>query len=534
VSPAPEQSGTQLLVEHSRSLMLEAYGPPAVLVDAGFAPLHFFGASRRYFSLPVGSADFSVFSLCLPELRGELKALCYRMRQDKAEVPCTGGGVLVQLGGQKPCACVRCCGAWPGRSDAGEAAVLISFERVRCTRRCSEAAGGEGGRSAAGRCHGRDRPPAPGAGRHPRPPADGDRRAGGLQRGTAVPERGNPVFQRRAAVFQRRAAGFQRGAHHLNDELRVKSLEYVQLNATLGNIQNSIRTSLVVVDRDGRVTRFNVLASRIFGLLPNDIGQFLYGVPCHLDLPQLREWVGTVVSSGDSRVEHVHQRGFHYLMQIDPYRNELGDKAGAVLTFTDISDLHRAEAAQADSEARFRQVWNSSVEGLVVVDPEGRMALVNPALERMFGYAPGELLGASVDLLVPDALRGAHGAHRERYRNAPGQANALMSRRNLRGRCKSGDEIAIEISLSSLELDGAEHVLATVSDVTERSLSEALLRASERRLRLALDAARAGSWEWFLESNNNYWSDELWDLYGIPAQSCTPSYEAWWQHHPPR
>ncbi|MBK6655265.1 MAG: hypothetical protein IPG40_15800 [Zoogloea sp.] len=58
------------LVEHCRSLMLDAYGPPGVLVDGAFAPLHFFGASRRYFSLPVASADFSVFSLCLPELRG--------------------------------------------------------------------------------------------------------------------------------------------------------------------------------------------------------------------------------------------------------------------------------------------------------------------------------------------------------------------------------------------------------------------------------------------------------------------------------
>ncbi|HRH72940.1 MAG TPA: PAS domain S-box protein [Zoogloea sp.] len=509
------------LVEYSRTLMLDAYCPPGVLVDGAFAPLHFFGASRRYFSLPVASADFSVFSLCLPELRGELKALCYRMHQDKADV-LYGGGVQVLIGEETLRVRPVLRRLVPPHNAAG--AMLISFEESPVQAALPELEGGG------------------------LPPADAlleiarlrqelaDTRAH-LQTVIEELEVSNEELQSLNEEIQSSSEELQSSNEELqasneelttlNDELRVKSLEYVQLNATLGNIQNSIRTSLVVVARDGRVTRFNPLASRIFGLLPNDIGQFLYGVPCHLDLPRLREWVGKVVNGGESRVEHVHQRGFHYLMQIDPYRNELGESAGAVLTFTDISDLHRAEAAQANSEARFRQVWNSSVEGLVVVDPAGRMVLVNPALERMFGYAAGELAGQSVDILLPEALRGAHGNHRAMYRTAPEQAHALMSRRSLRGRCKAGDEIAIEISLGGLELDGVDHVLATVSDVTERSLAEELLRASERRLRLALDAAQAGSWEWFVESNNNYWSDELWDLYGIPAHSCLPSYEAW-------
>ena len=513
------------LVDVSRKVLLDAYGPPAVLIDASFEPLHFFGASRRYFTLPAGSADFSVFGLCLPELRSELRALCFRMRQEQLQ-ELQGLGTLVRFGDEtlKVRPVVR-------RVESGgtdpQWAFLIGFEESQTT--------------PAVRATGvvEVLPPGEAAdeiGRLRQELADTREH---LQAVIEQLEASNEELQCLNEELQSAGEELQASNEELqatneeltslNDELQVKSVEYARLNATLGNIQNSIRTSLIVVDRDGRVTRFNPLASRIFGLLPNDIGQFLYGVPCYLDLPRLREWVEGVVARSESTVEHVHQRGFHYLMQIDAYRDENGRNAGAVLTFTDISDLHRAEEAQAHSEARFRQVWDTSVDGLAVVSGDGHMVLVNPALERMFGYLPGELTGALVEQLVPEPMRVNHAIQRDMFRAVPGQAQMLMNRRNLFGRCKDGSELAVEISLAGLSLDGVEHILVTVTDVTERSLSEALLRASERRLRLALDAARAGSWEWFIDSNNHFWSDELWALYGLPPDGVIPSSETWWQ-----
>ncbi|MCX5643340.1 MAG: PAS domain S-box protein [Phycisphaerae bacterium] len=58
---------------------------------------------------------------------------------------------------------------------------------------------------------------------------------------------------------------------------------------------------------------------------------------------------------------------------------------------------------------------------------------------------------------------------------------------------------------------------------------EEALRESEARLRLAQDAAKAGTWEWDLRTNQNFWSDELWKLYGLEPHACEPSYEAWRQ-----
>ncbi|SDH99280.1 PAS domain S-box protein [Propionivibrio dicarboxylicus] len=64
-------------------------------------------------------------------------------------------------------------------------------------------------------------------------------------------------------------------------------------------------------------------------------------------------------------------------------------------------------------------------------------------------------------------------------------------------------------------------------DITEQKVIEALIRQNESRLRLALESAKAGSWEWDLQTQKNIWSDEVFRLYGLQPGSCEPSYEAW-------
>ncbi len=83
---------------------------------------------------------------------------------------------------------------------------------------------------------------------------------------------------------------------------------------------------------------------------------------------------------------------------------------------------------------------------------------------------------------------------------------------------------------------GTGGIVIFSEDITDRKRAEAALKKSEERLRLALDAAKAGAWEWDLGTNRNFWSDELWALYGLEPYSCEPSYEAWLEtvHHDDR
>jgi PAS domain S-box-containing protein len=277
----------------------------------------------------------------------------------------------------------------------------------------------------------------------------------------------------------------------LNEELRSKSLQLDQLNTVLGNIQNSICTGLVVVDGEGRITRFNTLAVRVFGLVAEDIGQKLYDIPCYLDLPHLRKQIAAVMDSGEALVQRVNQGDFFYLMQIAPYLSEKGNRSGAVLTFTNVSELHKAEAAYQTAETRFRHIWEASLEGLLVVDANGLIVLANPALEQMFGYGAGKLVGQAVEVLVPETSRAGHPSKRQTFFSKKGSIREKGNLNDAYGCRKDGSEFSIDISLSRMSWEGADYVLASVTDITEKKQIQQELAQYRHHLEQVVDERTA-------------------------------------------
>lgn len=116
---------------------------------------------------------------------------------------------------------------------------------------------------------------------------------------------------------------------------------------------------------------------------------------------------------------------------------------------------------------------------MVIVDGDGTIVLVNHQLVALFGYERAELLGQSVDVLLPTSLRDTHREHRDAYATAP-RTRAMGTGRALVGRRADGSEFPVEVSLGPVTADSGTFVVAAVRDITERlAIDERLQRAAQ-------------------------------------------------------
>lgn len=134
---------------------------------------------------------------------------------------------------------------------------------------------------------------------------------------------------------------------------------------------------------------------------------------------------------------------------------------------------------QKHAEQRFRSVVEGAPNAMLIVDRGGAIGLVNAATERMFGYSRDELIGQSIDLLVPESLRERHREHRRGYFENPVR-RSMGESRSLAGRRKDGSEFPIEVGLSPIDDGDGPVVLCSVYDATiRREAEEALVRSKE-------------------------------------------------------
>ena len=117
---------------------------------------------------------------------------------------------------------------------------------------------------------------------------------------------------------------------------------------------------------------------------------------------------------------------------------------------------------------RFRLAVDASPAAMVMVDANGLIEFANAETERMFGYAVFELIGQSIDILVPTRSREAHAGLRGGFFANP-SARPMGAGRDLYGTHKDGREFPVEIALTPIEAESGPIALATIVDITARA-----------------------------------------------------------------
>jgi PAS domain S-box-containing protein len=147
----------------------------------------------------------------------------------------------------------------------------------------------------------------------------------------------------------------------------------------------------------------------------------------------------------------------------------------------DVTRRKQVEEALRESEQRYRQLVESAPDALVVSDVQGRIILVNTQTERLFGYTAEELVGQTIEVLVPERFRNRHAAERRHYAASP-RLRSMEDRPDLLGRRKDGSEFPAEISLSPIGAGEGMMICADIRDVSERKRAEELIRDNQAQL----------------------------------------------------
>jgi diguanylate cyclase (GGDEF)-like protein/PAS domain S-box-containing protein len=149
------------------------------------------------------------------------------------------------------------------------------------------------------------------------------------------------------------------------------------------------------------------------------------------------------------------------------------------------------ELRMVDAEARTWRLLQAVPDPLVVTNADGVIELINAQAVLLFGYQPDELIGQSVERLIPAALHDAHRRHRAAY-VAVDEPSRMSTGGHIVATRKDGSTVPVEVHLSAITLAGGRALLASVRDVSDRRRAEAERRISDERFQAAFDWAPTG------------------------------------------
>ncbi len=267
----------------------------------------------------------------------------------------------------------------------------------------------------------------------------------------------------------------------LNDLLDRQRFETMQRSEKDFRRMIELAPDLISVCRDGIIQLINPAGANMLGIWPVDS---LVGRP-FIDFVQAddRGLLADGLEALAERAARLPLRlkrvgGADVEVELAALRytgdDALAEGAAVMLIGRDVTERNRALREVAQREDHIRRIMNTVVEGIITIDQSGTIETINPAAEEIFGYAPGELQGASVSVLMDEVSYAAHQIGLQRYLET-GQGPVIGRSIEVAGRRKDGSAVPLVLSISAFTAGGRQVFIGALHDDTERKAAEARL-----------------------------------------------------------
>jgi PAS domain S-box-containing protein len=294
------------------------------------------------------------------------------------------------------------------------------------------------------------------------------------------------LLRERSVVIQQLRSANQNLAQQIDERRRAEG-ELARTQSFLDVVVENIPAMVFVKDAvDLRFVLINRAGERLLGLDRSEfIGKSDYDLFPQEQADFFTRRDRAALESGELQItpeepidtRHLGQRLLRTLKM--PVYDERGRPRYLLALAEDITERRAAEDALRKSEAQLRGFLLASPDAMIIVDRHGRILLASHRVETMFGYRADELVGQSINVLVPDRYRGVHSEHVRRYGAAPDVRN-MGAGRELFALRKDGSEFPVAINLGPDETPDGPVVIAAVRDISEAKTMESQLRQAQK------------------------------------------------------
>ena len=378
---------------------IRAYAPPSVIVNDNLDVLHFHENAEAFLRLPKGKPELNLAKLVVPDFRTDVRVLVHRATREngpvfgpRKRIKALGGEAVARLvvrplvmeGGKELLYLISCeMEKVATDSDATERAITDRDAETRIAELEQELiATKENLQTVVEELETSNEE---------------------LQALNEELQAANEELQSSNEELETSNEELQSTNEELttvNEELQVRTSELAEANNDLENIQNSIGTPMIVLDRNLRITRYTPPAVRLFGLLPSDIGQTITSVPTYTDMQDLRGRLARVIASGKPEEEEIQANNQIYRMRVQPYRVRDEKPSGAIMTFLDETEIRKAQKDLKAREEWLRYITDSAPVLITYVDDGERFRFCNHPYCDWFGRTLDEVMGARVKDIV--------------------------------------------------------------------------------------------------------------------------------------